>query len=143
MLYQPIYGAYTELFAGLSPEVTEEKNGAWSELTGCTLRKVSADVDPSHPVGSIRPTTQRSAGRTEDGGGGGHGVRREVLGMERGAGTTLCVRRYCTCALHRDYLDVIEYVLNMGAASVVHSDRSNIPHSQYIILAVHQVPLGG
>lgn len=33
MLYQPIYGAYTELFAGLSPEVTTEKNGAWSELT--------------------------------------------------------------------------------------------------------------
>jgi len=29
MSYPPIYGAYTELFAGLSPEVTMEKNGAW------------------------------------------------------------------------------------------------------------------
>ncbi|KAH7385138.1 hypothetical protein BKA64DRAFT_158607 [Cadophora sp. MPI-SDFR-AT-0126] len=28
-LYAPIYGAYTELFAGLSPDVTSEKNGAW------------------------------------------------------------------------------------------------------------------
>jgi NAD(P)-dependent dehydrogenase (short-subunit alcohol dehydrogenase family) len=27
--YEPIYGAYTELFAGLSPEVTLEHNGAW------------------------------------------------------------------------------------------------------------------
>lgn len=31
MLYTPIHGAYTELFAGLSPEVTIEKNGAWSK----------------------------------------------------------------------------------------------------------------
>lgn len=30
-LYPPIYGAYTELFAGLSPEVTLEKSGDWSE----------------------------------------------------------------------------------------------------------------
>jgi NAD(P)-dependent dehydrogenase (short-subunit alcohol dehydrogenase family) len=30
-LYTPIHGAYTELFAGLSPEVTPDKNGAWSE----------------------------------------------------------------------------------------------------------------
>ncbi|KAJ4248389.1 short-chain alcohol dehydrogenase [Fusarium torreyae] len=27
--YPPIYGAYTELFAGLSPDVTMEKTGAW------------------------------------------------------------------------------------------------------------------
>jgi retinol dehydrogenase-12 len=33
MSYAPIYGAYTELFAGLSPEVTMEKNGAWSRFT--------------------------------------------------------------------------------------------------------------
>ncbi len=30
-LYPPVNGAYTELFAGLSPEVTLEKTGAWSE----------------------------------------------------------------------------------------------------------------
>ncbi|KAH7312792.1 hypothetical protein BKA65DRAFT_516673 [Rhexocercosporidium sp. MPI-PUGE-AT-0058] len=29
VLYSPIHGAYTELFAGLSPDVTHEKNGAW------------------------------------------------------------------------------------------------------------------
>lgn len=29
--YPPIKGAYTELFAGLSPEVTPAKNGAWSK----------------------------------------------------------------------------------------------------------------
>lgn len=28
-LHPPIYGAYTELFAGLSPEVTMEKSGQW------------------------------------------------------------------------------------------------------------------
>lgn len=30
-LHEPIYGAYTELFAGLSPDVTASKNGAWSK----------------------------------------------------------------------------------------------------------------
>ncbi|KAF4980423.1 hypothetical protein FDECE_17884 [Fusarium decemcellulare] len=29
MLYPPLYGAYTELFAGLSPGVTMEKTGSW------------------------------------------------------------------------------------------------------------------
>ncbi|EPE10004.1 short-chain dehydrogenase [Ophiostoma piceae UAMH 11346] len=29
MLHPPVYGAYTELFSGLSPEVTLEKSGAW------------------------------------------------------------------------------------------------------------------
>lgn len=29
MVYPPVFGAYTELFAGLSPEVTPAKNGAW------------------------------------------------------------------------------------------------------------------
>jgi len=28
ILYEPIYGAYTELFAGLSPDVTMEQAGA-------------------------------------------------------------------------------------------------------------------
>ncbi|KAG9252683.1 short-chain dehydrogenase [Emericellopsis atlantica] len=27
--YHPIYGSYTEMFSGLSPEVTLERNGAW------------------------------------------------------------------------------------------------------------------
>ncbi|CAK7239903.1 MAG: short-chain alcohol dehydrogenase [Sporothrix thermara] len=29
MLHPPVYGAYTELFAGLSPEVTMAKSGSW------------------------------------------------------------------------------------------------------------------
>lgn len=29
LIHTPIHGAYTELFAGLSPDVTPEKNGAW------------------------------------------------------------------------------------------------------------------
>lgn len=31
VLWPSVYGAYTELFGGLSPEVTFEKTGAWSE----------------------------------------------------------------------------------------------------------------
>lgn len=42
MSYAPIYGAYTELFAGLSPKVTMEKNGAWSRFT--PFRKVDRVV---------------------------------------------------------------------------------------------------
>lgn len=30
VLHPPIYGAYTELFAGISPDVTMEKSGEWS-----------------------------------------------------------------------------------------------------------------
>jgi hypothetical protein len=31
VLHTPIHGAYTELFAGLSPDVTSDYNGAWSK----------------------------------------------------------------------------------------------------------------
>lgn len=34
VLKQPIYGAYTELYAGLSPDVTIEKTGSWIEPWG-------------------------------------------------------------------------------------------------------------
>lgn len=33
-LYSPIHGAYTELFAGLSPDVTLDKSGAWIQPWG-------------------------------------------------------------------------------------------------------------
>lgn len=33
MLWPVVYGAYTELFAGLSPKVTIEKTGAWSKFS--------------------------------------------------------------------------------------------------------------
>ena len=32
LLHDPIYGAYTELFAGLSPEADASKNGAYSKI---------------------------------------------------------------------------------------------------------------
>jgi hypothetical protein len=31
ILYPPIYGAYTELYAGLSAEITEEKNASFGK----------------------------------------------------------------------------------------------------------------
>lgn len=31
MLYPPVFGAYTELFAGLSPDVTDKEPGNWSK----------------------------------------------------------------------------------------------------------------
>lgn len=33
VLYPSIYGAYTELFCGLAPEVTIEKSGDWGEIS--------------------------------------------------------------------------------------------------------------
>ncbi|KAF4126430.1 Short-chain dehydrogenase, partial [Geosmithia morbida] len=36
MLFPSVYGAYTELFAGFSPEVTMEKTGAWSRFPSFT-----------------------------------------------------------------------------------------------------------
>ena len=33
MLYDPIYGAYTELYAGLSPDVNASHNGTYSKLS--------------------------------------------------------------------------------------------------------------
>jgi hypothetical protein len=32
MLHPQVNGAYTELFAGLSPDVTMEKSGCWSKF---------------------------------------------------------------------------------------------------------------
>lgn len=33
IMYPPLNGAYTELFAGLSPEITVEKTGCWGEFS--------------------------------------------------------------------------------------------------------------
>lgn len=35
MLHPPVYGAYTHLFAGLSPGVGVEKSGEWGECFPC------------------------------------------------------------------------------------------------------------
>lgn len=45
--YPPVYGAYTELFAALSPDVALDNSVTWSELT----------PEPSLPLN--KPTTRR------------------------------------------------------------------------------------
>ena len=67
MLYTPIHGAYTELYAGLSPEITEENNGGWRKcffLTPLSIFLVclafQEDMEaeyssPVNPWGSIAP----------------------------------------------------------------------------------------
>ncbi|KIW31665.1 uncharacterized protein PV07_03277 [Cladophialophora immunda] len=42
--YDPLYGAYTELFGGLSPEITLEKTGAWLMPWG-RVGKLRADIE--------------------------------------------------------------------------------------------------
>lgn len=37
VLHAPVYGAYTELFAGLSPDVTAEKSGEWGKFNSYAL----------------------------------------------------------------------------------------------------------
>lgn len=32
VLHEPIYGAYTEIYAGLSPEINMGRTGAWGKL---------------------------------------------------------------------------------------------------------------
>lgn len=51
ILYTPIHGAYTELFAGLSPEVTPAKNGAWSKCASNVMPSISDIISPT--LGSI------------------------------------------------------------------------------------------
>lgn len=55
MLHPPVHGAYTELFAGLSPEVTMEKTGAWIGPWGrfFPMRKdIAAAAKPKSEGGS-------------------------------------------------------------------------------------------
>ncbi|OAP61002.1 hypothetical protein AYL99_06006 [Fonsecaea erecta] len=54
--YDPVYGAYTELFGGLSPESTLEKTGAW--------------LMPRGRIGKLRPDIEE-AGKSIVGGGSG------------------------------------------------------------------------
>lgn len=58
LLHTPIHGAYTELFAGLSPEITLDKTGAW--------------IIPWGRFGTLRKDIE-AAGKTESEGGTGRG----------------------------------------------------------------------
>jgi hypothetical protein len=51
ILYTPIHGAYTELFAGLSPEVTPAKNGAWSKCIFVVMLSSPNLISPT--LGSV------------------------------------------------------------------------------------------
>ncbi|KAE8452786.1 hypothetical protein EG329_013058 [Mollisiaceae sp. DMI_Dod_QoI] len=46
LLHEPIYGAYTELYGGLSPDITLEKTGAWIKPWG-TIATIRKDLDAS------------------------------------------------------------------------------------------------
>jgi hypothetical protein len=45
ILHTPIHGAYTELFAGLSPDVTPDRNGAWSTFLLAIIYRASAYIN--------------------------------------------------------------------------------------------------
>ena len=73
VLHPSIYGAYTELFAGLSPEVTMEKTGAWSEylIWRSWIAAVFADEFPVGPWGrflTVRKDLPLAAKSKEEGG---------------------------------------------------------------------------
>ncbi|CZR53266.1 related to Oxidoreductase, short-chain dehydrogenase [Phialocephala subalpina] len=46
LLHEPIYGAYTELYGGLSPDITLEKTGAWIKPWG-KISKIREDLEAS------------------------------------------------------------------------------------------------
>lgn len=53
-MYEPIYGAYTELFAAVSPEITPEKSGSF--------------VQPWGRLGEYRQDLAKAMKSTEEGG---------------------------------------------------------------------------
>ena len=57
LFYPPIYGAYTELFCGFSPEITQKLNGCY--------------IVPWGRVGSPRKDVVEEAKAVEEGGNGG------------------------------------------------------------------------
>lgn len=70
-----IYGAHTELFAGLSPAITEEKNGCWSMFL---LNGIQSIVMLTHLIlvvpygrfGNLRPDIEEATKATQNGGSG-------------------------------------------------------------------------
>lgn len=93
VMYPALYGAYTELWAGLSDEVTLESSGSWSKFCSLTLvtlmpyspRAVQMDeliISPvSRTMGSFPGPPRGSPGCYQDGARRRHGRWREVLGL--------------------------------------------------------------
>ena len=88
---EAIYGAYTELFAGLSPEITLDKTGAWSTYNAHSIIQRTDLACFSHTLGPIRYAEEGHRARRESEKRRRHGARRRVLCMERGAGSNLFV----------------------------------------------------
>jgi len=51
ILHPPIFGAYTELFAGLSPEITAEKSGSWIQPWG-RIFPIRKDIEAGSKSGA-------------------------------------------------------------------------------------------
>jgi hypothetical protein len=89
--YEPICGAYTELFAGLSPEITIEQSGAWSMIPNFpeSTPIMKTDTISSHPMGSHCTYSKGLRDFCEDYCRGWDRGGREVLALERGASQAL------------------------------------------------------
>lgn len=75
LLHTPIHGAYTELFAGLSPEITLDKTGAWSKSKirfALQYADLAFLVIPWGRFGTLRKDIE-AAGKTKSEGGTGRG----------------------------------------------------------------------
>jgi retinol dehydrogenase-12 len=59
LAYNPIYGAYTGLFAGLSPKITMTQNGCYIAPWG-RVAEVRADIVPE-----LRDKNDGTAGKAE------------------------------------------------------------------------------
>ena len=70
--YPSVNGAYTELFAALSPEVTMANTGGWSKLNPSLLvvRMLTSQVAPWGRVFSLRADLERGSKSEADGGTG-------------------------------------------------------------------------
>ena len=86
-LHTPIYGAYTELYAGLSPDVTIERNGAWSKSLGYHTGD-SADSN-SCTMGTVHAIPQRCGSSRQARVGRRDRHSNQILGLDRRADQAL------------------------------------------------------
>ena len=85
ILHPVILGAYTELFAGLSPEVTVEKSGSWGKFAHtCRPDETWTDTGatPSWTLGQVLRRAKGSRCWFKDAGGRWQGQSAKVLGLD-------------------------------------------------------------
>jgi hypothetical protein len=100
MLHTPIHGAYTELFAALSPDVTQDHNGAWS-MSSAFLNQYYLLKLNSCTLGAFRSSSKGHRGCRQVGERGRDRRCSQVLGVDRGAGQGLSLRS-CSCPSRRE-----------------------------------------